>query len=125
VKGQCRGNLRVPAKAWTSHSTPEARISICRFMARIAAGNGCLITNVSPPSAGPRYSVLEWHGSDRRPASPRSSSRNVRRRLFSAARERALHREPKKPSPAAFHCVSALKGAGRSSPVARPPSRSR
>lgn len=31
------------------------------------------------------YGVLEWIGSDRRPAAPRSSSRNVRRQLFPAA----------------------------------------
>jgi len=37
----------------------------------------------------------------------------------------ALHRQTKKPSPVAFHCVSALAGAVRSSPVARPPSRPR
>jgi len=37
----------------------------------------------------------------------------------------ALHREAKKPSPAAFHCVPALKGAGRSPPVSRPLSRPR
>jgi len=35
----------------------------------------------APPTCG-----LEWIGSDRRPASPRSSSRNSRRQLFSAAR---------------------------------------
>lgn len=37
----------------------------------------------------------------------------------------ALHREAKKPSPAALHCVSALRVRGRASPVARPPSRPR
>lgn len=37
----------------------------------------------------------------------------------------ALHRETKKPSPAAFHCVPALRVRGRSSPVCRPPSRPR
>lgn len=31
------------------------------------------------------YGVLEWIGSDRRAASPRSSSRNIRRQLFPAA----------------------------------------
>ena len=45
--------------------------------------------------------------SDRRPASPRSSSRNVRRQLFSAAFGFASR--AKKPSPAAFHCGSAWK----------------
>lgn len=36
-------------------------------------------------SASHAHGVLEWIGSDRRPAAPRSSSRNVRRQLFSAA----------------------------------------
>ena len=63
----------------------------------------------SPPFCRARtYGVLERHGSDRRPASPRSSSRNFRHRLFSAARKRALHREAKKPAPAALHFIPAL-----------------
>jgi uncharacterized protein (DUF736 family) len=53
--------------------------------------------------------------------------RNVRYQLFSAACRSglALHRETKKPSSAVFHAVPALRVLPRSSPVSRPPSRTR
>jgi len=50
-----------------------------------SAAVACLSSSRGFPPAPPTCG-LEWIGSDRRPASPRSSSRNSRRQLFSAAR---------------------------------------
>src|SRR6266852_5834916 len=59
---------------------------------------------------------LEWIGSDRRPAPPRSSSRNSRRQLFSAARaalciaKQKSHRRPSGAGAVPFGCGPIVPG---------------